>query len=280
MWNEGEILEPSALDPGVLQFTTVEPARIACAEPCQICSKIILADYYYVNNQTACAKCAGEAREGQPSDSRAAFARGLFFGTAAAILGVMLYSSFTVFTNIHIGFMALAIALIVPTAILKGSNGIGGTRYQIAAVLLTYFAISVSAVPVKVVDAFEHRFQKVATQKVVVDAGDRGVTENPGDLPNIETRLQRAAVRLAVLGIASPFLGIDDPLRGLLGLVILIVALRVAYQLAGERPFEVDGPYTLSSTSEKQPGPVCKGQRSVASALHQAQEADPARGLL
>jgi hypothetical protein len=248
MWNEGEILQPSALDPGVLQFTTAKPARIACVEPCHICNRSILENYYYVNNQAACSKCAGEAREGQPSDSKAAFARGLYLGLAAAMLGLALYAAFTIVTNIHIGYMALVIALIVPTAILKGSNGIGGTRYQIAAVLLTYFAISVSAVPVKVVHAFQHQTHKVAAQRFVAPAGDQGLTQTQGDLPSAETRLQRAVVRLAVLGLASPFLAIHDPLHGLVELLILIAGLRIAFQLAAARPLEVDGPHSTSST--------------------------------
>lgn len=287
MWNEGEILQPSALDPGVLEFTPAEPAQIVCVERCNICNRANFEDYYYVNNQTACPKCAGEAREGLPSDSRAAFARGLMLGLIAAALGLLLYASFTIVTNIHIGFMALVIALIVPAAILKGSNGIGGQRYQIAAVLLTYFAISASAVPVKVVTAFEHHFQKVSVQRSVADAGDRGATENRGDSPNLETRLQRAVVKLAVMGLASPFLEIHDPLHGLLELLILIVALRIAYHLAAARPLEVDGPYSVSSTPEMEPGrawtqpePTSFGERSPVPVLHQAQEADPARGLI
>src|SRR6266700_767233 len=131
MWNEGEILQPSALDPDVLQFTPAKPAQIVCLERCHICNKITFENYYSVNKRTACPKCAGEAREGLPSDSRAAFARGLALGLVAAALGLMLYASFTIVTNIHIGFIALVIAVIVPIAILKGSNGIGGPRYQI-----------------------------------------------------------------------------------------------------------------------------------------------------
>jgi len=287
MWNEGQILEPSALDPGVLQSTTAKHAHVACVEPCHICNRVVFETYYYVNNRPACPRCAGEAREGLPTDSRASFVRGLFLGLVAAALGLILYASFTIVTNIHVGFMALAVALIVPAAILKGSNGIGGTRYQIAAVLLTYFAISLSAVPVKVVDVFEHHFQKVAAQKGVSTAGDHAVTQSPADLPSIETRLQSAALKLTVLGLASPFLEIHDPLHGLLDLVILIVALRIAYQLAAERPLEVDGPYSVSSTSQMESGMAWTqpelpsiGQHSLVPALHPAQEADPARGLI
>ncbi len=247
MWNEGETLQPSALDPRVLQFATAKPAPIPCVERCRICSRFIFEDYYFVNNQVACAKCAGEAREGQPSDSHAAYARGLVLGLVAAMLGLALYAAFTIVTNVHIGYMALAIALIVPNAILKGSNGIGGLRYQIAAVLLTYFAISVSAVPIKVADVLQHRMQTVAKQKFVAGAGDQGVTANLRSLPNAQTDLQRVVVKLAVLGLASPFLEIHDPLHGLLGLLILIAGLRIAYRLAAARPLEVDGPYHVSS---------------------------------
>ena len=36
----------------------------------------------------------------------------------------------------------------IEKAIMKGTNGIGGRRYQIAAVALTYAAVSLSAIPI------------------------------------------------------------------------------------------------------------------------------------
>jgi hypothetical protein len=48
--------------------------------------------------------------------------------------------------------------------------------------------------------------------------------------------------------MASPFLELQDPVHGLIGLVILFVGLRIAYQMTTARPLEVDGPYRLAAS--------------------------------
>jgi len=96
----------------------------------------------------ACRVCALQASEGQPSDSHAAYARGLLLGIGAAIAGLVAYAAFTIATGWYIGYLALGVGWLVAKAMLKGSNNIGGRRYQIAAVLLTYTAISTAAIPI------------------------------------------------------------------------------------------------------------------------------------
>ena len=61
---------------------------------------------------------------------------------------MIVYATFTIVTICTIGYIALAVGWLVAKAIMKGSNGIGGRRYQVAAVLLTYAAISLAAVPI------------------------------------------------------------------------------------------------------------------------------------
>jgi hypothetical protein len=55
--------------------------------------------------------------------------------------------------------------------------------------------------------------------------------------------LRGIAIRLLMLGLASPFIEWHDPLHGLLGMVILIASLRIAFQLTAPSPLEVDGPF-------------------------------------
>lgn len=59
-----------------------------------------------------------------------------------------LYSAFTILTHIEIGYVSLAVGFIVAKAMMMGSNGVGGRKYQITAVLLTYAAVSLSALPI------------------------------------------------------------------------------------------------------------------------------------
>ena len=47
---------------------------------------------------------------------------------------------------------------------------------------------------------------------------------------------------LALLGLASPFLDLADPMHGLIGLIILFVGLRIAWKLTAGKPVEIIGP--------------------------------------
>jgi hypothetical protein len=48
---------------------------------------------------------------------------------------------------------------------------------------------------------------------------------------------------LALLGLASPFLELQDPFHGAIGLVILFVGMRFAWQQTGAPKIDVVGPF-------------------------------------
>jgi len=186
------------------------------------------------------------------SPPTATFFRGLLLGIGAAILGLIFYATFTIVTDFYLGFIALGVGWLVAKAMLKGSNGIGGRRYQIAAVLLTYAAISVAAVPIGIAGAIKQNKEKTAQQKqsAAVDepsADDSGSTQAQ-NAPRAGLNLGSFALKLLMLGLASPFLELQDPLHGLIGLVILFVGLRIAFQLTAARPLDVDGPYPVTAS--------------------------------
>ena len=84
----------------------------------------------------------------------------MLFGFGAAILGMILYSAFGIITGIVIGYLSLGVGYLVGKAIRTGSGGIGGRRYQIAAIAFTYFAVSMSAVPIGVYQAVKESNEK------------------------------------------------------------------------------------------------------------------------
>ncbi|KAA6464877.1 hypothetical protein DYQ86_02670 [Acidobacteria bacterium AB60] len=234
----------------VPQFATAEYAHIPGTERCRICNSPILESYYRVNSQMACAKCAGEARQGQPSDSHAAFARALLLGGGAALVGMALYAAFTIATSFYFGYIALGVGWLVAKAMLKGANGIGGRRYQIAAVLLTYFAISVSAVPIGISSVIKHNKDKAAQQNQPEQPADSAATssasQSSAQPAHGVSSISGVLAQLLFWGLASPFLELQDPVHGLIGLVILFVGLRIAYQMTAARALEVDGPYGIT----------------------------------
>src|SRR5580693_4560017 len=66
----------------------------------------------------------------------------------AAIAGLVGYAAFGIITGIQIGYISLAVGWLVGKAMRTGSRGIGGLRYQIAAALFTYAAVSMAAIPI------------------------------------------------------------------------------------------------------------------------------------
>jgi len=140
---------------------------------------------------------------------------------------------------------------------MTGSRGIGGTRYQITAVLLTYLAISMSAIPVGISYIVSHRHDKAA--QVQSDQPQQAIDDSTGndaqasnDAASGSSGAARdkstghAILRLLFFGIASPFLELASPGSGIIGLVILFVGLSIAFRMTKATPLDVDGPYELS----------------------------------
>jgi hypothetical protein len=205
-----------APQPELPQFKTAQYAAPAGGNHCGLCGQPLGATYYWARGNVACAACALKARAEEPLDKHSAFARSLLFGVGAATLGLILYSAFTIITRIEIGFMSLAVGYLVGKGMKLGSNGAGGRRYQIAAAILTYLAVSLSVIPV--------------------------VWARSGHLHDPRALLSVMG-RLLLEAIASPFLDLENPLNGALGLFILFVGIRFAWQLTTGSEGRVAGPF-------------------------------------
>src|SRR5262249_22548530 len=140
--NGGSVSTPGS---GVPQFGTAEYR--SDQQVCAGCKKSLSGSYYRINGILACDACTQQIKMRSPQDSHANFVRGILFGIGGAMVGLILYSAFTIMTGIIIGYVSLAVGWLVGTAMKKGSAGVGGRRYQIAAVALTYFPVSLSATP-------------------------------------------------------------------------------------------------------------------------------------
>lgn len=176
------------------QFSTAEYGTQAGAETCKLCGQPLLASYYQTTDGKCCEACAGKA-----------FPRAVLFGLVGAAIGLALYAGFVIMTNIVIGYVSLAVGFIVAKAILLGSKGIGGRRYQVLALILTYLAVSLSFIPILL--SFKH----LSISEV-------------------------SFAKLLAVGLISPFLELQaDPGHGLIGLLILIVGLRIAWKMTASK---------------------------------------------
>jgi hypothetical protein len=131
-------LSDATLNSPTPQFGTAEYVGSPGDDHCQFCHQPISGNYFRVNEAMACLGCAEKARGELAKDTHAAYMRGLLYGIGAAVVGMILYATFAITTGIIIGYVSLAVGWMVGNAILKGSGGVGGRRYQITAVLLTY----------------------------------------------------------------------------------------------------------------------------------------------
>jgi hypothetical protein len=204
------------------QFSTAEYARLTI-ERCRLCNTPLATEYYRVRGQSACADCAAAARSGQASAAdNTVFSRAVLFGIAAAIAGLASYAAFTIATNFYIGYVALGVGYIIARAMKAGSGGLGGRRYQIIAVILTYLAIALAEIPIGL-----WQLHAKAT------AG----------------RLLVAGIQLLPIGLISPILEMRSPVHGLINLVILYVGLRIAWRGTAATRATVEGPYHRLTTT-------------------------------
>ena len=210
------------------QFATAEYSAQPGATPCKACGQAISGSHYRVNGVMTCVKCAQRIQDQMPKDSHAAYVRGISFGIGGAILGFAIYAGFSLATGWMIGYISLAVGFIVGKAMIMGSGGLGGRRYQIAAVVLTYAAVSMAAVPIAISQHMKHKSVQQQTQM--------------SDSAAPKMSPIKAIGTLAVVGLASPFLELSDPVHGVIGLIILFVGIRIAWKMTAGRPMNIVGP--------------------------------------
>jgi hypothetical protein len=256
------------------QFGTAEYAGVSTQERCKSCNQSIGSTYYRINGVLSCAYCGEQAKLRGPKDTHQTFVRGLLFGIGGAILGVILYAGFGIITGLVIGYVSLAVGYVVGKAMMKGSNGVGGRRYQIVAVLLTYAAVSIAAVPISISQYLKQQKEQKQTlvkhdpltgassasddqaaqpeaassslgSTAATDAsGAAAVAQDPSTpAPKTKMNLGAALGMLTLIGLASPFLALQDAFHGVIGLVILFVGIRIAWRLTAGTPIKVLGPF-------------------------------------
>ena len=244
------------------QFGKAEYIGEPGTDQCSSCGKLIGRgqEYYRIKGTMTCATCTELLRGSCPKDSHTAFMRALLFGMGAAVVGLIGYSVFGIVTGLMIGYVSLAVGYIVGKAMMFGSKGVGGRRYQITALLLTYAAVSLSAVPVAVSVQAKQKISKQEQAAKVAEEQrqlEREFGQQPQQFPSPVTPPRPAAKQisigaaftyLALLGLASPFLALEDPLHGFIGLIILLVGIRIAWQITSTKLPEITGPFASSKS--------------------------------
>lgn len=209
---------------GIPQFSTAEYAHLPQTETCALCSQRFGESYYRAGQQKLCAACAERVLAAFPRDNQTRFVRGQLLGIGAALVGLAAYAAFTIVAHIYFGYIALGVGWLIGKAILKGSGNVGGRRYQIAAVALTYLSIALAEVPILIAN----------------------ILHNPKVHLGPQFNWARAAGPLLWYGITSPFQALRQPAQGVIGLIILFIGLRIAWTMTQMRGVAMDGPYPVA----------------------------------
>jgi hypothetical protein len=232
------------------QFGTAEYEQKPGVDACKTCGQTIFGKYFRVSGAITCPSCAELTARGLPTDTHGAYVRGLVFGVVGAILGLIIYSVFSIATGFTIGYISLLVGYIVGRAVLMGASGRGGRRYQIAAALLTYAAVSISAVPISLWLSSKESANKPAITEPAAQPADATVVEEESATPaapappESSPSLLGVIAFLVVLGLSSPFLELSgEPVSGLIGLVILFVGIRIAWKMTAGSGIQITGPY-------------------------------------
>jgi hypothetical protein len=244
------------------QFGTAEYPGKDAGDICKVCRQPVTGVYYRVisNNALLCGSCAERVQREVPKDSHAAFVRALLFGIGGFVLGLVLYAGFTIATGLEIGFVSLAVGWLVGKAMMKGSGGIGGRRYQVAAVALTYAAVSMAFIPIVLYYASKEKAKQPQVREQPADSSQASQGDQPPQPSTVQpspenTRPKQnfaaALGQLTLLGLTSPFLQLKGGFSGIIGLFILFIGMQFAWKITrGQPKIVIDGPFQISSAAK------------------------------
>ena len=261
-------MESKTGDDSPLQFDTAAPiddaaAPRADAVRCAVCAETIHDEYFDVNGQSVCARCnAALALHADTPRGWAPFLRALVFGFGAAVLGAILYYAVVAITHLEIGIVAIAIGYMVGYGIRMGTRGRGGRRFQIIAVLLTYWAVGLAYVPLAFREMADDRKEKAAQQAAAQQPPAEPSQPSPDQAPagsrdqadagSGEPSRVRLVVVLALLfgfSFALPVLVIVGSMPGgLISGAIIAFGMHQAWRMTAAPHLVTSGPYRIGAT--------------------------------
>jgi len=236
-----------------LQFdtavSTLTPSTAATLQgvTCAVCQRTVSDEYFDVNGQSVCEGCRAELEQlGRTPRSWALFTKAGLFGLVAAILGAILYYAVIAITNFEIGIVAIAIGFMVGWAIRKATASRGGRRFQVLALVLTYWSVGLAYTPLA--------FQQIAGKnkneqtQAATQASAPAASESPDETAAVSIPMVLAF--LVGFSLALPVLVVFGSLPGgALSALIIAIGMRQAWQMTGVPTLQISGPYRIAAGS-------------------------------
>jgi hypothetical protein len=239
-------------DTGDLQFDSVVPRAdgAATATACVLCHTPFDAEYFDVNGQQICRACSEKVAE-QTATPReiSTLGRAVLAGLIAAVLGAVLYFAVIAVSGFEVGLVSIAIGYMVGYGVRVGTRGRGGRRFQVLAVVLTYWAIGL-AYSTLAIKAFVDR--KDGAPAAISGPQKSGATTEPAaasdDGPMTGGRFALGLLYLVAFTFVMPVLAIAaDMPGGLLSGAIIVFGMMQAWKMTAAPVLTVTGPYRIGA---------------------------------
>jgi hypothetical protein len=241
--------------PPPLQFDTAVPRDTPSAVAthgvtCAMCQRAMADEYFDVNGQSVCGSCRTQvAQMAETPRGWGLFAKAGMFGLVAAILGAILYYAVIAITDFEIGIVAIAIGYMVGWAIRKATDGRGGRRFQVLALVLTYWAVGLAYTPLtfrQIADEDKKQAPASTSEPAAEPAPAEAESGDGAGAVNIPL----AMAILFGFSLALPVLAVISSLPGgLISALIIGIGMRQAWQMTGVPPLQISGPYRIAAAS-------------------------------
>ncbi len=229
--------------------------------PCGACQGPLKGQYWQWQKQMLCAGCRERfAGELAASQSAASLGAAALRGGAVALGCGIAYAIFVAATDIQFALITIGIGFLIAKVVRKASRGIGGRRFQVLAVVLTYLASAMGYAPAVWKGVKSAAKEPTAQVAPAAPAGSAEPTPtakpvSPGPSSDAKAKpsvggLVAALAFLFALTLAAPILAAPE---APLGLLIVLFGLWEAWKLSRGLPLTIEGPFRVSPPSTGPP---------------------------
>jgi hypothetical protein len=175
--SDSNVSRPSTSSPLTFDNSvSVPPADKTCAR----CGKALVGSYHMMNAEMICGGCRAHVQRMMNDGSGfGRVGRAFLFGLGAAIVGGGIWYAIQESTGWQIGLIAVLVGWMIGKAVNRGSNGKGGWKYQAMAIVLTYFAVAATYVPMALKELRGGAESALTEASAQAAAGTEGTAGDP-----------------------------------------------------------------------------------------------------
>jgi hypothetical protein len=231
-----------------LQFDRVDTGQPAAAErrgvACRACAAAISTHYFSMGHAAVCDACATRVeRSRAEAGTWRAFGRAVALGAGAMLAGAIVYYAVLAVSKLEIGLVAILIGYMVGWAVRRGSRGWGGRRYQVLALVLTYYAVGLAYLPLAI-----QSMQRPAAEATAGAPSSSRIDPSPAPRRPSPRGDPAAAAMLLMFCFALPVLSVIGSLPGgAISAIIIGVGMRQAWRMTAAPSITITGPYRVGA---------------------------------